>query len=574
MVSRTLFVVAALAALLALPGASLAHRPRPVRIVAPGLERPVEVIRDQLGVPHVFAKSSHDAYFAVGYLHAEDRLFQMDSSRRQASGTLAELLGSSALASDAQLRTFGLRGAAARARWRSSRPRARRSLEAYAKGVNAWLAANPLPSEYAALELTKAQVPAWTALDSAAITKLLAFGLSFDLGDLTNTQRLHRLPDGRRGARLRRAQAVLRGRQSQRAVRARAVDPARRDLAAGARATARHSWSTLGLDRELGEAAEQALDKAKRAGVPVEQASEQRLERLGRLGEEVGEPQADGRERPAPCRSARRPTFYEIGHRRRRPAQRAADALRRHLPRRAGRRPRHERRTSRGARRSTRRTSPTSTRSSSSSQAACRSQPRTRATRSRRRSSRRRSAPTSRATAPPTTSSWSRRPPASPPRRSSSRAATTARSISVTGTTGLSVQFTGFSATREIDFFRLLARGGRRHGGDRRAAVLRLRRAELDVRRRQRQHRLQDERRDPAPRGPPGRHGGRTAAVLHPERNGRQRVDRRPDPGRGPGASVRGAAVRGDGRAGQPGVAAGSRTRTRTRTARPSTTTR
>jgi penicillin G amidase len=181
----------ALIALLALPGASLAHRPKAETVDVAGLERKVTVLRDTFGVPHVFAKSEHDAYFMVGYLHAHDRLFQMDSSRRQASGTLAELLGPSVpvLASDAQLRTVGLRRAAVRSLAAIS-PQARALLEAYADGVNAWLATNPLPSEYAALELTKANVPSWTALDSMAVVKLLAFGLSFDLDDIANTQRL------------------------------------------------------------------------------------------------------------------------------------------------------------------------------------------------------------------------------------------------------------------------------------------------------------------------------------------------------------------------------------------------
>ena len=52
--------------------------------------RPVEVVRDRYGIPHVFAQSDHDAYFLVGWLHAQDRLFQMDQSRRQASGRLAD----------------------------------------------------------------------------------------------------------------------------------------------------------------------------------------------------------------------------------------------------------------------------------------------------------------------------------------------------------------------------------------------------------------------------------------------------------------------------------------------------
>jgi penicillin G amidase len=189
--TTTRVALLALAALLALPGASLAHRPKTKTetVKVAGLERPAKVLRDTFGVPHVFAKSEHDAYFMVGYLHAQDRLFQMDSSRRQASGTLAELLGPSALESDVPLRTLGLRRAAVRSLAAVS-PESRALLEAYADGVNAWLAANPLPSEYAALELTKANVPPWTALDSVAIVKLLAFGLSFDTSDISNTQRL------------------------------------------------------------------------------------------------------------------------------------------------------------------------------------------------------------------------------------------------------------------------------------------------------------------------------------------------------------------------------------------------
>jgi acyl-homoserine lactone acylase PvdQ len=111
-------------------------------------------------------------------------------------------------------------------------PQSRAVLDAYADGVNAWIAANPLPSEYAALELTKANVPPWTALDSVVIVKLIAFGLSFETNDLSNTQRL--LAYQAAGPGLRRAPALLRGRQPQRALRARAFDLPRRDLRARA----------------------------------------------------------------------------------------------------------------------------------------------------------------------------------------------------------------------------------------------------------------------------------------------------------------------------------------------------
>jgi penicillin amidase len=159
----------------------------------PGLQQPVRVIRDGSGIPHVYALDDHDAFFMNGFLEAQDRFFQMDVSRRQASGTLAELLGrgpgDQVLSTDLFLRTLGLRRAAERSlaaypKWVIA------DLRAYADGINAWLGRNPLPPEYAALELTKASVPAWTPLDSTAIGKLITFGLSFDSGDLRNTELL------------------------------------------------------------------------------------------------------------------------------------------------------------------------------------------------------------------------------------------------------------------------------------------------------------------------------------------------------------------------------------------------
>ena len=174
-------------ALLVVPGASVAAPPQQLDL--PGLQDPVEVNRDGDGVPHIEARNELDAYMVVGYLHAQDRLFQMDQSRRQASGTLATLLGSGALASDVQLRWIGLRRAAQRS-LNEYPAESVALLQAYADGVNAYIDQNPLPSEYTALELTKAQVPTWTTLDTVAVAKLLAFGLSFDLDDLSNTQRL------------------------------------------------------------------------------------------------------------------------------------------------------------------------------------------------------------------------------------------------------------------------------------------------------------------------------------------------------------------------------------------------
>ena len=88
------------------------------RLNLPGLQHEVAVVRDRAGAAHIYARNDHDVYFTHGYIHAGDRLFQMDASRRQASGTLAELLGlgtnNQVLAGDVQLRTLGLRRAAER----------------------------------------------------------------------------------------------------------------------------------------------------------------------------------------------------------------------------------------------------------------------------------------------------------------------------------------------------------------------------------------------------------------------------------------------------------------------------
>ncbi|MFZ0428512.1 MAG: penicillin acylase family protein [Acidobacteriota bacterium] len=153
----------------------------------PGLLAPVRIVWDHDRMPHVFASNDHDAYFAMGYLHARDRLFQMDYSRRLFSGTLAELIGNTALASDIQLRTLGLRRAAERS-WEVYSAEAKTLFDAYASGVNAFIqeAGGDLPAEYQSLELTG--VEPWTSLDSVTVATGVAFGLSFDLRDIELTQ--------------------------------------------------------------------------------------------------------------------------------------------------------------------------------------------------------------------------------------------------------------------------------------------------------------------------------------------------------------------------------------------------
>jgi len=147
-------------------------------VTLPGLTATVRVVTDRVGSPHIFAQNDLDLVRVQGYVHARDRFFQMDATRREVGGDLGELLGPTAISGDIQNRTLGLRRAAQRSSALLS-PEAQSLLQAYADGVNAWLAANPLPPEYAQLELTKARP--WDPLDTIAIGKGIAASLSLEI---------------------------------------------------------------------------------------------------------------------------------------------------------------------------------------------------------------------------------------------------------------------------------------------------------------------------------------------------------------------------------------------------------
>lgn len=147
-------------------------------LVAPAMNGPGRISYDARGMPTIQAGSDNDAAFLQGYAHAQARFFEMDLTRRSVSGTLAALVGESQLANDVQARTLGLRRAAERS-WAKMSDDSRGWIAAYAAGVNYWLATNPLPPEYGALDLTRAD--AWTPVDSLCVGKGLAYQLSFDL---------------------------------------------------------------------------------------------------------------------------------------------------------------------------------------------------------------------------------------------------------------------------------------------------------------------------------------------------------------------------------------------------------
>lgn len=127
-------------------------------IDVPGLTADVEVIRDQWGVPHIYAGDLDDLFFAQGFIQAQDRLWQMDMYRRAGEGRLAEILGPDAVRHDRMARLFKYRGPWTDEEFSSYHPEGRRILTAFAAGVNAYIdhatAAGELPVEYELTGLT------------------------------------------------------------------------------------------------------------------------------------------------------------------------------------------------------------------------------------------------------------------------------------------------------------------------------------------------------------------------------------------------------------------------------------
>ena len=150
-----------------------------------GLKGQVEVLRDSYGVPHIYADNPEDLFEAQGYVHAQDRFFEMDFRRHLAAGRLSELFGISQLETDAYIRTLGWRRVAEQ-ELSLLAPSTRRYLDAYAAGVNAYLAgrsATDLSLEYSLLRLEglRYSPAAWTAVDSVAWLKVMAWDLSSNL---------------------------------------------------------------------------------------------------------------------------------------------------------------------------------------------------------------------------------------------------------------------------------------------------------------------------------------------------------------------------------------------------------
>lgn len=181
-----------LVALLLLAGAMAVYAWRSLpqtegRVSVSGLSAAVDVLRDADGIAHLFAKTPADAYYALGYVHAQDRMWQMEMNRRMATGTLAEVFGAQALPSDRVFRTLGLQAIAER-NLAALDANTRATLDAYSQGVNAYLAGHPvLAPEFV---IAGFRPGPWQPSDSLAFFRLMAWRMAGNLWDELATAQL------------------------------------------------------------------------------------------------------------------------------------------------------------------------------------------------------------------------------------------------------------------------------------------------------------------------------------------------------------------------------------------------
>ena len=156
-------------------------------VVAEGLNAPVTVMRNDLGIPQIYADNLEDLFYAQGYVHAQDRFWEMDVRRHITAGRLSEMFGASQVTTDSFLRTLGWRRIAEQEVGMLSE-RSGRILDAYSAGVNAYLAGHSgqaLSLEYAVLGLQNSeyQPEPWQPADSVAWLKALAWDLRGNMTD-------------------------------------------------------------------------------------------------------------------------------------------------------------------------------------------------------------------------------------------------------------------------------------------------------------------------------------------------------------------------------------------------------
>ncbi|WP_153774831.1 penicillin acylase family protein [Pseudomonas sp. MNR3A] len=176
---RSLTLLAVVLAMAAAGAYWYVHGKLPQRegeVAITGLSAPVSVRYDERGVPHLQAQNEPDLYRALGYVHAQDRLFQMELVRRLARGELAEVLGSKLVPTDTLFRSLRIREQAARMVERlDHQSPSWLALQAYLEGVNSWQANHPKPVEFDVLGI--AERP-FTAEDTLSIAGYLAYSFA------------------------------------------------------------------------------------------------------------------------------------------------------------------------------------------------------------------------------------------------------------------------------------------------------------------------------------------------------------------------------------------------------------
>ena len=172
-------LLAAVLVVLLAGGAWYLHSKQPMRdgsLDLRGLQQSVTARYDERGVPHITAQNEPDLYRALGYVHAQDRLFQMEMVRRLAMGELAEILGPKLLDTDRLFRTLGIREHAQRvAQTLDMAAPGSQSLLAYLDGINQFQAGHPAPMEFDLLGIPKRP---FTPQDTLAVSGYLAYSFA------------------------------------------------------------------------------------------------------------------------------------------------------------------------------------------------------------------------------------------------------------------------------------------------------------------------------------------------------------------------------------------------------------
>lgn len=160
-----------------------------------GLSAPVDIYRDSYGVPHIYAQTSEDLFFAQGYVHAQERFWQMEFQRRTGAGRLSEVFGETTLSVDRWLRTFDFY-ALAEGAYAQVSPESKLALDSYAAGVNAYISDRrpaELGLEFAFLELQGVDyaIEPWQPADSLVWAEMMVYDQSDELStELRNLDRL------------------------------------------------------------------------------------------------------------------------------------------------------------------------------------------------------------------------------------------------------------------------------------------------------------------------------------------------------------------------------------------------